>query len=337
MSSSSSSSSSSVEAAPLSTKNDSTTASNFAVRVLAGSVGAVITAVAVTPLEVVKVRQQTPPPPAFSSSTGRCPDCGSTATATMRLRLPTAATLGEDTGAFATARRVVRAEGWRGLYAGLSPTLAMSVPNTVLYFCCYDETSSRLRSAFSLSKDSWLDRFGVPLSCGALSRCVATLATSPLELLRTRRAAAAGPSGSLARDLIELSRAGALRRGLAPTLWRDAPFSAAYWTALETLRAAAEPGVARDAVPPSTSFFCGAAAGAVATSVTAPFDVVKTRRQVRCCDGGAATTVAAEIAAIARDEGPRALWRGNVARTTKVAPACAVMIFCYEFGKQALS
>jgi solute carrier family 25 protein 39/40 len=30
------------------------------------------------------------------------------------------------------------------------------------------------------------------------------------------------------------------------------------------------------------------------------------------------------------------LWRGNQARMLKVAPACAIMISCYEFGKRVL-
>jgi len=37
---------------------------------------------------------------------------------------------------------------------------------------------------------------------------------------------------------------------------------------------------------------------------------------------------------ILKDEGLSGLWRGNTTRMVKVAPACAVMISCYEFGKK---
>jgi hypothetical protein len=37
---------------------------------------------------------------------------------------------------------------------------------------------------------------------------------------------------------------------------------------------------------------------------------------------------------IAQEEGIVGLWKGNVTRILKVAPACAIMISCYEFGKR---
>ena len=37
---------------------------------------------------------------------------------------------------------------------------------------------------------------------------------------------------------------------------------------------------------------------------------------------------------IFKDEGLSGLWRGNTTLMVKVAPACAVMISCYEFGKK---
>ena len=40
---------------------------------------------------------------------------------------------------------------------------------------------------------------------------------------------------------------------------------------------------------------------------------------------------------IVREEGVGGLWRGNMARMMKVAPACAIMITCYEFGKRILT
>jgi solute carrier family 25 protein 39/40 len=36
---------------------------------------------------------------------------------------------------------------------------------------------------------------------------------------------------------------------------------------------------------------------------------------------------------IYEEEGLEALWRGNAARCLRVAPACAIMLGCYEMGK----
>eukprot|EP00953_Heterococcus_sp_UTEX-ZZ885_P015988 9010-Heterococcus_DN1.PRE.2 len=43
--------------------------------------------------------------------------------------------------------KIARAEGLPGLYSGLSPTLVMAVPQTVLYFTCYDLFKAQLAGA----------------------------------------------------------------------------------------------------------------------------------------------------------------------------------------------
>lgn len=103
------------------------------------------------------------------------------------------------------------------------------------------------------------------------------------------------------------------------------------------------------------SFVAGAASGAVAALVTTPFDVGKTRQQVvRYGGDGAAAAAAAAASAsghagplrpeersmprflahIFREQGVQGLFRGWAARCLKVAPACAIMISCYEVGKK---
>ncbi len=93
------------------------------------------------------------------------------------------------------------------------------------------------------------------------------------------------------------------------------------------------------------SFVAGAASGAVAAFVTTPFDVGKTRQQVVRHMGDAAK-VAGQLARpeeqtmprflmhIYREQGVPGLFRGWAARCLKIAPACAIMISCYEFSKR---
>lgn len=40
---------------------------------------------------------------------------------------------------------------------------------------------------------------------------------------------------------------------------------------------------------------------------------------------------------IVESQGPRGLFTGAFARVGKVAPACGIMIFCYEAGKRFFS
>ncbi|KAF2827388.1 mitochondrial carrier [Ophiobolus disseminans] len=96
------------------------------------------------------------------------------------------------------------------------------------------------------------------------------------------------------------------------------------------------------------SFVAGAASGAVAAFVTTPFDVGKTRQQVYRHAGEATKeagkamraeeqTMPKFLAHIYREQGAPGLFRGWAARCLKIAPACAIMISCYEIGKKMAS
>eukprot|EP00573_Skeletonema_grethae_P005962 CAMPEP_0201700168 /NCGR_PEP_ID=MMETSP0578-20130828/27353_1 /ASSEMBLY_ACC=CAM_ASM_000663 /TAXON_ID=267565 /ORGANISM="Skeletonema grethea, Strain CCMP 1804" /LENGTH=399 /DNA_ID=CAMNT_0048187149 /DNA_START=65 /DNA_END=1260 /DNA_ORIENTATION=+ len=319
-------------------------------RILSGSIGSIITALAVTPLEVVKIRQQSSgvkpisvKPISYSkfSSAGvePCRGCGTLVlnNGLMECSIPveTAATSSttrsiaasassptappQASGTFRTLFSIFKHEGWAGIYAGLRPTLLMSVPNTVLYFTAYDEISTRLRYNHTLNNnhnniepssqhmneiDADAKRQAyIPLIAGSTSRLLASLSTAPLELVRTRQASAIGNGEKVVPGMMEEFRLllrtngfSSLFTGLAPTLWRDVPFSAIYWLFLEKFRNDLsnsnslgtwggryykDQGIQ---IPPSVevmhSFVSGAGAGAIAAFGTTPFDVVKTRRQM---------------------------------------------------------
>jgi len=194
-------------------------------KIVSASVGSTITALAVTPLEVVKVRQQaagftpvgTPPlqPPATPSlppnvSSSPCPrGCGtfvlSTGLGEYLTSRDKACYFDPKTGALKQEKsieevlktrgplRIIRSifanEGFAGIYAGLAPTLVMGIPNTVLYFYTYEELAPRLKGYFPSDHPVG---GAVPAFAGASARFVASLSTAPLELLRTQQAARSG-------------------------------------------------------------------------------------------------------------------------------------------------
>jgi len=217
-------------------------------------------------------------------------------------------------GTIATLLSIFRNEGYSGLYAGLRPTLVMSVPNTVLYFTAYDELSMRLRryhannisahnnntiedtntksTHIELDDDAKRQAY-IPLLAGSTSRLLASLSTAPLELIRTRQASISNggdktkiPRGMIDefKLLIRTNGISSLYVGLAPTLWRDVPFSAIYWLFLERFKSKLsdsnygvwggryynEKGMS---IPPSIvglhAFVSGIGAGAIAAACTA--------------------------------------------------------------------
>lgn len=153
-----------------------------------------------------------------------------------------------------------------------------------------------------------------------------------------------------------------LWRGLGPTLWRDVPFSGIYWLGYEQLRTLLiQPGVEDStAVGMIKSFIAGAGSGLVASVLTHPFDVAKTRVQLLnlasyhpntaslessqplaasaiSSSSGIPRSQTPSTATILRNivgaEGVKGLYAGVFPRLTKVAPSCAIMISAYEGAK----
>ncbi|KAH7375899.1 solute carrier family 25 member 40 [Plectosphaerella cucumerina] len=271
-------------------------------------------------------------------------------------------------------RKIARNEGFTSLWRGLSPTLVMAVPANIIYFTGYDwlRYNSKSPIAQRLGDDT------APLAAGIAARTVAAAAVGPIELFRTRLQASTGSSatGHLTntfrgiRDMVHTNGYTSLWRGLTLTLWRDVPFSGIYWWGYEVIRGRLtdmrERGRGRELEAPGArsisrrrsqsrekhtetfvdSFVAGAASGAIASIVTMPFDVGKTRTQVhrdvaKTADGAAKAAAPEEgtmvrlLWHIFRTEGMAGLWKGWIPRTLKVAPACAIMISSYEIGKRA--
>ena len=209
-------------------------APSYWVKIVSGSVGSTLTALLVTPLEVVKVRQQSAvSPPRLPPNVSLCPrGCGTfvlnngladcllprsavpyfdASTGQLKEKPPA----GASRGTFSTIRRIFMKEGLAGIYAGLYPTLVMGVPNTVLYFITYEELATRLRRH---TDNPWMPAFA-----GASARFVASTFTAPLELLRTRQAARVGasePALGMVAEFQQLIRAEgffSLYKGLSPT------------------------------------------------------------------------------------------------------------------------
>lgn len=141
------------------------------------------------------------------------------------------------------------------------------------YIC--DESKIMVKASFFHFTGTLVGPTWVSMSSGALARIWAVTLVSPLELIRTKMQSQK-MALSQVRDVLRLTVKSqgvlGLWRGYSATLLRDVPFSAIYWPCYELLR------------PQRYNFFetflAGAFAGSVASAVTLPMDVVKTRLQV---------------------------------------------------------
>mmetsp|Transcript_51806 Transcript_51806/g.119077 ORF Transcript_51806/g.119077 Transcript_51806/m.119077 type:complete len:315 (-) Transcript_51806:200-1144(-) len=301
-----------IDAAPSTT---AATQPSLGERAVAATAGGALSSLLVTPLDVIKVRQQA------TFGTG-------------------AASARGGLGTIGCAAAIIRQEGPRALWNGLSPTMALTVPSTVIYLASYDLLRETASSSFSSpSVTNW-----APLVAGGCARALSAAATAPVELLRTRAQAVVHESlavqGGLLASALALARRDGVRtlwRGATAQLARDVPFSCLYWGTYEKLRPAFHE---RGAL--GSSIGAAAVAGALSGAATTPLDVVKTRVQVldgaatAAATGGSALggSCARVLCNLVRREGVCALFTGVVPRVSKSAPSCAIIVGAYELGKQ---
>ncbi|NXS75468.1 S2539 protein, partial [Pandion haliaetus] len=268
------------------------------------------------------------------------------------------------TGTLDAFVKITRYEGVRSLWSGLPPTLVMAVPATVIYFTTYDQLRDYLHARTGRRGHH------IPLLAGALARLGAVTVISPLELIRTKmqsRQLSYRELGICIQSAVAQDGWLSLWRGWGPTVLRDVPFSALYWFNYELVREWLCGQARLDEATFMISFASGAISGTVAAVLTLPFDVVKTQRQIELGDSEVHSVAASKPSStwllmrrIHAESGTRGLFAGKAVspapgwglllpwchrgangvvlagflpRVIKVAPACAIMISTYEFGK----
>ncbi|KIK94912.1 hypothetical protein PAXRUDRAFT_827523 [Paxillus rubicundulus Ve08.2h10] len=230
-------------------------------------------------------------------------------------------------------RHVVRAEGIRGLWKGAGTSLLIGVPSSTVYMLTYDHLLRNVLPPLVPAPTL------LPLFAGITARTCLTSLLSPLELVRTNlQSTPKSPDQphtlpSVLRSIRTVVREQGivfLWRGLGPTLWRDVPFSGIYWAGYEAWKRHFE-SLGKSGV--YVSFASGAISGTTASLLTSPFDVLKTRRQALLMQGAMPSRTTATIPLclrIVQTEGISALYAGMLPRTAKIAPACGIMIACFE-------
>ncbi|KAH7883646.1 mitochondrial carrier domain-containing protein [Phlebopus sp. FC_14] len=321
----------------------------FHAKLVAAATGSTMTALTMTPFDVVKTRLQTQPkeplfsrpPPNKCCQPSNIP-CVRNMSSLARPLVAEEVVCIYDHGVLRTERvngfldavqHVWRAEGIRGLWKGAGTSLLIGVPSSTMYMLTYDHLLRNVLPPLIPSPTF------APLVAGIAARTTLTSLLSPLELVRTNlQSTPKSPdqphtlSSVLSSIRTVVRRQGILFlwRGLGPTLWRDVPFSGIYWAGYEAWKRYFESHGKRGAY---VAFASGAISGTTASLFTSPFDVLKTRRQALLMAGTMPTRTTATIPLclrIIQTEGFSALYAGVLPRTAKIAPACGIMIACFE-------
>lgn len=323
-------------------------------QILCTCVGASITSICTTPLDVIKVRLQAMQKHSRTIQTNSpviC-NCSRLFSNSFCLRHEHTVSHAYRTGVFlknscashsvpsasSLITTLVKNEGLRSLWSGLSPTLLMSVPGTMIYFTAYDQIKHRFGYHQPDSKKLY-----IPVLAGTMARVAAVIAVSPLELLRTKMQSAKISYLHLFRGVqlsVRSNGVSFLFRGLGPSLLRDVPFSAIYWLSYESLKVYRQPCTNAGSSGFFSYFVSGAISGMLAAIVTCPFDVIKTHRQIELGEVTSKHRISSSTWSLLRNlyrsKGLPGLYAGIGPRITKVAPSCAIMISTYEVGKNVI-
>ncbi|NWR28877.1 S2540 protein, partial [Tachuris rubrigastra] len=237
--------------------------------------------------------------------------------------------------------KIIRIEGIKSLWSGLPPTVIMAVPNTIICFILYDQLCEALK--YRLEKD---DRY-IPVLAGSLSRCISITVVSPLELIRIRMQHHKLSYKQLYLCVsTQVAADGwvSLWRDWSSTVLRDIPFSALYWYNYERFKKMMCNKVGAQEPTFFIAFTSGAASGSIAAVITQPVDAVKTHRQTSLWESETleipqrdSTSTWAVMRKVVASNGITGLFAGIIPQLCKVAPACAIMISTYEYGKSFFS
>ncbi|CAG9464007.1 unnamed protein product [Pedinophyceae sp. YPF-701] len=235
-------------------------------------------------------------------------------------------------------RTIVRQEGTRALYRGLTPTLLALLPNWAVYFSAYERLKTGINNA---ANDNWRHTPAVHMAaaCGA---GVATVAvTNPLWVVKTRLQTQNMALGNLERPLYKgcIEALGRIAReegirglysGLAPSLVGLShvmiQFPMYEWCKTTILRLDGDSTDRRLTAPQLV--LASAISKAVASTATYPHEVVRSHMHV--LGHGPFGGFKAVCRKILQEEGIVGFYRGCATNLLRTTPAAALTFTTFE-------
>ncbi|KAL0278368.1 UNVERIFIED_CONTAM: hypothetical protein PYX00_000204 [Menopon gallinae] len=186
---------------------------------------------------------------------------------------------GQSAGLVPLVTNIVQHEQLFGLWKGMTPSLVRCVPGIGLYF-----------SSLHTLKSYWIKHTGKtsvePYEAGLIgvaARSISGVILIPVTILKTRFESGVYRYKSMTEAfqmIYKVEGPRGLCRGLIPTLFRDAPFSGLYLMFYTRTKQAIPSAWLEGSVSSVSHFSCGVLAGILASFVTQPADVIKTKMQL---------------------------------------------------------
>jgi len=319
------------------------------------------------PFDTIKTNLQALPPCASagtslsSTASSPAPAGGGVSAATSSSSAASSSATGTGT-VRGTYQNIVRQDGLKGLYRGVSAMAAGCVPAHIAFFCTYEvtknmiltETSSGGSSSSSSSQPPGNTNGGGNVwLAGTVAGAAGTLAhdiiLTPLDVAKQRMQLGANRNCyGCVKHVCRTEGYMALYRSFPITIMSNAPFGAILTGVNERLKemsGLSEPCKTSEEMNRKLPLYFSTAgfSAAVAALVTQPLDVLKTRLQTQDCLSKSNPIsepryrdVVQAASRILREEGYRAFYRGTIARCLVVIPSGGVSWASYELVKSFL-
>ncbi|GBG67785.1 hypothetical protein CBR_g910 [Chara braunii] len=255
-----------------------------------------------------------------------------------------------DTTVLKAVSSILRSEGPLGLYRGIGAMCLGAGPAHAVYFATYEFAKQELGG----------NRSGhhpvAHATAGALATVASDAVFTPMDVVKQRMQLRNSPYRGVmdtVRRIAGEEGLGAFYASYRTTLVMNVPFTAVHFatyegakrilrdTGLGHVGGGGEKGEEGEGGEEnlSTHLTAGGAAGALASAVTNPLDVIKTRLQTQGVNGAqrfSSGSVVAAMRTIVREEGLSALARGTRPRVLFHTPAAAICWATYEASKKFL-
>jgi len=181
---------------------------------------------------------------------------------------------GNKAGMIRMTKDILIKERIRGLWKGLAPSIVRTVPGVGIYFSAMHVMKTNLCNGKPSSMAS--------LAIGVSARCIAGSIMIPVTVIKVRYESGMFHYRGIREAFHKIYAKEGLKgltSGILPTLFRDAPFSGLYLMMYQNLKNGSlwmNPFIGTS----SLHFLCGITAGCLASVITHPADVIKTKMQL---------------------------------------------------------
>ena len=201
---------------------------------------------------------------------------------------------------------------YRGLFANLFGLVPVTAAQVTINHMLLEYLKKHHNEPTTIDK--------ITAACGA--GAMAALIASPTELVMLQQQNSGQNVYSVIKQIMSKSpQARRMLRGFMPTAVRDGGFTAGYLAISPLIQDKAKEYISNEVV---TSIGSGIAAGLVATTITHPWDTIKTKMQASL-ENPSAKSMLKTTQSIYNNEGIKGFFKGISARGLRVASAITIM------------